>query len=328
MQINKLNTVYPTPNSTITTNSTINTGSNENHSSKTRKTTAKNHHRSSYDLYKRNPLPKNMITCECSTKNTKTSKNLTADKIYNSSEYFNHKENNKVISILNDHNSNTSATKVADVRNTNYNLYMHLNYQNKIGSERNLNQCYLYAPGESITKNIKFKILHTIINLNHKKEEDNYYYIEIYATNPWIIKKSQSQLNALSKLVVFKSNLNIASNLKYCFEICDRSTLQCFIITDIVKSFDFKSEYIYLYEKSKKLLNVKIANKTMFLYHCNKLYKIIKLTNCDVFPLSDRDNVYNGFVLFSNNTNYVMGCLTGNEKNEWIRFIRRIIYDV
>lgn len=303
MHILKEKNIYHTPETTHL--SSRNYGSSASVQSESKKK------REGIDFYKRNPLPK---TVGCTT--------LSVDEDNFSCGIYTERKH-----VLRPEGTEAPTKSIP----SNANRRLRLDVLSQVAVK--LNGCNVektigvaYSPGSPIKTRIKVVIRHVALNM-FKHEEDNIYYIEIQTDTAWTVRKHVSQINCLMNRPA-GSRLNHVLNLESFLATCDLNSKQHFILTDIVESFELKSEYIFMYNRRRILVSIKITNRSMLLYNGKKLVKHIKLIDCDVFPLSDSNEITNGFVVFENGNNNILGCLTEAERNEWVRFIRKIIYDV
>lgn len=298
----KIQNIYNTPSNTYSSENSF----TETRSVKKESPSRLNNCNVGIDFYRRNPLPRSRCM------NSSVEKDC--------SSLFSQNAVIREDSIINDKRKDNLTEKL------NFKLNIMNNTLNPIKESEPNYIGRTYSPGEIIHSKITFAIMHRTLNVNLKQQEDNFYYLEIKTNaSSWIVKKLTSEINNLM-LKPTSTVLTHVSHLENHLQICAINQIQAFILTDIVESYDLKSDYLYLFTNTRILISVKILNKTMFMYRGKELFKIIKLANCDIFALSESKEMSTKFVIFVDDTNTTLGCLTENERNEWVRFIRKIIY--
>lgn len=191
-----------------------------------------------------------------------------------------------------------------------------------------------YAPSDIIKQPISIKIKH--INLRYDRNIENSEYIfEISCEKSWYVKKSLSEIERISKKnyrclnnPYLLRNHEIQTTFQIGSKEVSNSEMQYFIVTDVVKEYNLKSEYIFIKEKDWCVTRIKILGRVLALYKKDKLRYVFKLQDCDVFPVTESKNGLYCFVLYADNKNNVLACMTEDERNEWVRYLRKIIYNI
>jgi hypothetical protein len=220
-----------------------------------------------------------------------------------------------------------------------------------------------YGPGIEITEDITFSILNTIYKFENGIE-DTIYYIRIQENNnfnpiSWIIKKSLSQIRDFLKKSSFKKDLDLSFN-PYDKKIRDNmiitilntlgernkgdhnevninenlndhyNLLQFFILTNITKDLDKRSNYLLMSNPPSPILepfNFRLVGQALVCYDkTNRVKKIFLLKGCKVeihseysfkiSSLESNSSLENNVILYSSCT---------VERDSWIKDIEEFI---
>ncbi|KAF7683010.1 hypothetical protein TCON_1778 [Astathelohania contejeani] len=198
----------------------------------------------------------------------------------------------------------------------------------------------LYGPGEPLRVKPTFEMVHLHYSFENGKETSRFIF-RVISDRCWLISKSLNQLAPFIKEI--KGDI-IKSKNPYKLELRSKMIplllnknlshpsydLQGFITTDIIEKYELVSGFLRMktgYFKKWTVFNVKIIGEALTCYEGSKLRKVYDLRCCDVYSLNDDSECLHAFVILFNSQNNVVFCASSEEeKNEWVRILRRAIY--
>lgn len=192
-----------------------------------------------------------------------------------------------------------------------------------------------YAPCNLITQPISILIKH--INLDYSRGvENSIYTFEISCDYTWYVTKTLSEIESITKKQYkyttssyLKRNNEISSIFQIKSGKLTNAQIQLFMLTGVVDKFSLKSNYIFIKEKKRLCpTKVKIVGRVLALYKSEKLRHVFNLHESEVFPIHESKDGLHSFILHTENKEYVLSCLTEDERNEWVRYLRKNSFNV
>jgi hypothetical protein len=199
---------------------------------------------------------------------------------------------------------------------------------------------FLHAPGDILTVAPKLEVVHTLLEYKDGKEVSTLIF-KVTSNRSWLVKKRlpeiKKYLKGIKRDVMAASIPGLREVRKGMIENTlsvelgrDVRVLQHFILTDIIREYPLRSPFLTMKENGgKKWVSymVKVIGRVMICYSGLRAKRVYELKDCDVFPVGGNGECVHAFVLFySADRNIVICCMSDDERNEWVRYIRRFIY--